>query len=187
MALKRARFAVWMVCAALAAGSAACATRAEDLVAGPPLLVPEPPERVLAPVEEPPLETASSETEPAPAPEAPPRTTARPAPAARPQPSPPAAVEAPPEPAPVAMRELRANPSVDTAEAARAVRDTLTRAARDIERVDYARLSAAGRTQYDQSKRFSEQSDQALRERNYVFAATLADKAATLAAELARR
>jgi hypothetical protein len=60
----------------------------------------------------------------------------------------------------------------------------LTRASRDLSRVDYSRLSSDSRAQYEQSKRFSEQAEQALKERNLIFAATLADKAATLAAEL---
>jgi hypothetical protein len=60
----------------------------------------------------------------------------------------------------------------------------LARASRDLTRVDYARLTVDGRAQYDQSRRFSQQAEQALRDRNVVFAATLADKAATLAAEL---
>jgi hypothetical protein len=67
------------------------------------------------------------------------------------------------------------------------VRDLLARAARDINQVDYSRLSAEGKSQYEQSKRFSIQAEQALRERNLIFAATLADKAATLAAELLGR
>jgi hypothetical protein len=66
----------------------------------------------------------------------------------------------------------------------RSVRDLLTRASRDLNRVDYMRLSTDSRAQYEQSKRFSEQAEQALKERNLIFAATLADKAATLAAEL---
>ena len=88
--------------------------------------------------------------------------------------------------APAQTRELRAVPSVNAATAERAIRETLARASRDIGRVDYGRLSSAGRSQYDQSKRFGEQAEQALVERNYVFAATLADKAATRAAGLAR-
>ena len=64
------------------------------------------------------------------------------------------------------------------------MRDLLTRAARDLNRVDYGRLSADGRAQYQQSKRFSQQAEQALKDRNFVFATTLADKAATLATEL---
>ena len=66
----------------------------------------------------------------------------------------------------------------------RKVRDVLTRATRDLNRVDYRKLSADGRSQYEQSKRFTEQAEQALKDHNYVFAATLADKAAALAGEL---
>ena len=69
----------------------------------------------------------------------------------------------------------------------RGVRDTLARATRDLNRVNYSRLSAEGRAQYEQSRRFSAQAEQALKERNLIFAATLADKAATLAAELTGR
>jgi len=175
-----------VIVAGLAAGGTACAkARAEAVVPdGPPLHVPEPPQRVLAPVEEP------ASPPPAPAPEPPPvavapRAPARPAPEAKPQPAPPAAA-APPPAAPAETRELRtASPA--SAESERSIRDTLARAARDIIRVEYGRLSADGRAQYDQSKRFSEQAEQALRERNLIFAATLADKAATLAAELLGR
>ena len=64
------------------------------------------------------------------------------------------------------------------------MREVLTRAQRDLARVDYGKLTADGRAQYDQAKRFSEQAEQALKERNLTFASTLADKAATLAAGL---
>jgi len=78
-------------------------------------------------------------------------------------------------------------PRQTSAATERAVRDVLTRANRDLSRVDYGKLSTDGRAQYEQSKRFSQQAEQALKERNLVFAATLADKAATLAAELLGR
>jgi hypothetical protein len=64
------------------------------------------------------------------------------------------------------------------------VRDLLARAARDLSRVDYGRLSSEGRSNYDQSKRFSQQAEQALKDRNFAFATTLADKSASLAGEL---
>ncbi len=67
------------------------------------------------------------------------------------------------------------------------MRDVMARASRDLGRVDYGRLSREGKAQYDQSKRFSEQAEQALKEKNFVYAMTLADKAAMLAAELAAR
>jgi hypothetical protein len=150
---------------------------------------------VLAPIDEP-LPLAA-------VPEAP--TTAPLTPAARPaaprrngstaeaevRPEPPAPVPAttqgPVEPVPTETRELRSAPSANTAAAERNVRDLLTRASRDLNRVDYGRLSADGRAQYEQAKRFSQQAEGALKDRNYVFAATLADKAATLAAELLGR
>jgi hypothetical protein len=67
------------------------------------------------------------------------------------------------------------------------VRDTLALAARDLGGVNYGRLSADAKAQYEQSKRFTQQAEQALKDRNFVFAATLADKAATLAAGLTGR
>jgi len=92
-------------------------------------------------------------------------------------------VEVPAEP----PRELRpASPARDAA-AEKQVRDTLALAARDLGGVNYGRLSAEAKAQYDQSKRFTQQAEQALKDRNFVFAATLADKAATLAAGLTGR
>jgi hypothetical protein len=67
------------------------------------------------------------------------------------------------------------------------VRDLLASAARDLGRIDYRRLGSEGKETYDQSRRFSQQAQQALKERNVTFAWTLADKAATLAAELVRQ
>ncbi len=177
--------------------AAGCAkARAESAPDGPPLEMPAPPPRVLAPVDQPLPATAAVPELPVVEPLPPVRPPVRrpngtPTEAeARPDPpaQPPAAAQAPPEPAPTETRELRAAPSSaapsSAASAERDVRDLLTRASRDINRVDYGRLSADGRAQYEQSKRFSQQAEQALRDRNYVFATTLADKAATLATEL---
>jgi len=183
--------------ALLASGCAkAKAASAPD---GPPLAVPAPPPRVLAPADEPLASTPAPETPPATAPRAPARPAPRRPPAAgnaAPEPEPRPDTSAPAAPAPAAPvvtpppeppRELR--PAVSAADAAeeRKVRDVLNRAGRDLSRVDYRRLSTAGRSQYDQSKRFTEQAEQAIKDRNYVFATTLADKAAALAAELAGR
>ena len=93
----------------------------------------------------------------------------------------------PPAPAPTETRDLRAAPSAANAATERTVRDLLARAARDLGRTDYRRLSAEGRETYDQSRRFSQQAQQALKERNVAFAMTLADKASTLAAELVKQ
>jgi len=167
--------------------ASACAkARAETVPDGPPLQVPAPPQRVLAPVEEPPAAASVPEPEAPPPAVATPRTPARPAAAPRPRPVPPAGAQAPPPQTPPDTRELRA-PSSTSAVTERSVRETLARASRDIGRVNYTRLSAEGRANYDESRRFSAQAEQALKERNLMFAATLADKAATLAAELVGR
>ena len=165
---------------------AACAkAKAASVPDGPPLSVPQPPERVLAPVETPPPVVAAAPAPEPPPPAAPaPRTPPRPAPReveARPQPTPPPPAQAD------ATRDLRPAAAASNAATERAVRDVLVRANRDLGRIDYGKLSADGRAQYEQSKRFSQQADQALKERNLVFATTLADKAATLAAELLGR
>src|SRR5262245_47043866 len=177
-------------CAAVA-GCAKAQARTAD---GAPLEMPSPPPRILAPVEEPPVATVEP-VEPAPSP---PRTTPRPVsrgngrsePAQKPEGpvEPPAApvtvppVETPPPPEPA--RVLRA-PGGAAVEAG--IRQRLTQAQRNLRGVDYRKLSADGRAVYDQSKRFAEQAEQALRDQNLVFAATLADKAATLSAELQGR
>ncbi|NOT26905.1 MAG: hypothetical protein HOP16_12470 [Acidobacteria bacterium] len=176
-------FVALMMAVLLAAGGAACAKANASAIVpeGPPLQVPEPPSRIIVPVEELVSTPLVPDPEPAPvavAPRTPPRSATEP----KPQPAPPPVAAAPP-PTPAEPRALR--PALPAnLEGERTVRDMLARAARDIGRVEYTRLSADGRAQYDQSKRFSAQAEQALKERNLIFAATLADKAATLAAEL---
>jgi hypothetical protein len=151
--------------------------------------MPAPPPRVIAPVEI--VAEVPPPATPDPAPAAPRPTTAKP-PAARPD-TPAVAAQPPAQPvttptAPVPEpREVRAVPTAAAAAEERKVRDVMARATRDLNRVDYQKLSAEGKSQYDQSKRFSEQAEQAIKDRNYVYAMTLADKAATLAAELAGR
>ena len=167
----------------------ACAKQKPAIVAdGPALAMPLPPARVFAPVEEPipvqapPPEVADAEP-PKPAPPRPVRPPVRPpaAEASKPEPEPPPVAAAP---APEPSRELRTTSSAADAAAEKQVRDLLAKASRDLMKIDYRKLSNEGRSQYDQSKRFSEQADQAIKERNFVFAATLAEKAATLAAQL---
>lgn len=171
----------------LALGAGGCAkAKAASVPEGPPLAVPAPPARVLAPVAAAPVLAPVA----TPVPEMPVVVVAPPPPArppARPAPRPEAPPAAVAQPGPDPPRELRAAPSAADAAAERDVRETLARAASDLGRVDYGRLQADGRAQYEQSKRFTQQAEQALRDRNFVFAATLADKAATLAAELLGR
>ena len=166
----------------MGAGGVSCAKAgAASAPDGPPLAMPAPPDRVLTPVE-PPLASApppESETPPTPT-AATPRTPPRPP---DPKPQPPAVAAQAPPPVAIEPRQVLTSPAANSA-SERSVRDVLTRASRNLARVNYGRLSADGRAQYEQSKRFSEQAEEALKEQNLIFAATLADKAATLAAEL---
>lgn len=164
--------------------SSGCAkAHARTVPEGPALQVPQPPARVIvAASEPPPLPVEEPLAQPVP-PVAPPAVTPRPVPAAparvaRPEPpDPPAAAR-------VVPRTLRAPGDVARE---RAIRDRLSGATADLGRVDYAKLEAAARGQFDQARRFVQQAEQAIKDQNLAFASTLADKAATLAADLAGR
>jgi hypothetical protein len=173
---------IWVLVFGISAGCAKA--RAQTVPDGPPLSVPTPPDRVIVPPEEPVL-AAIPPTE-APGPGTP---STGPVPQVRPPlPSAPAAaVTTPPPVAPPVVEPARPSPptAADLA-SERRIREILRRATRDTGRLTYNRLSAAGRSQYDQSKSLSEQAELAIKDRNWVFAETLADKAATLAAELVR-
>ena len=67
----------------------------------------------------------------------------------------------------------------------RRIRSLLVRATSDLSRVNYQALNSDGRTQYDTAKRFVSQAEEAIKARNFVFGANLADKASALAATLA--
>jgi hypothetical protein len=73
------------------------------------------------------------------------------------------------------------------AEVEKGTRDLLARALVDLNRIDYSRLKADARSQYDQARRFISQAEDALLKKNLVFANNLAGKASTLAAQLAGR
>jgi hypothetical protein len=149
---------------------------------------------VLAPVDEPIASSPAEPAEPAPAPpsanrrQPARRTTTEPAQKPEtpttPPAEPPLPQAAPPEPRPSEPPQptLRAPGSAE-----KPIRDRLSVAQSSLSRVDYSRLSEDGRSQYEQSKRFIQQAEQALKDQNFVFAQTLADKAATLAAELLGR
>jgi len=169
------------------ASAAGCAkARAATVPDGPPLAIPQPPPRVFAPVDqEEPLaagpavpETPTTEAPSLP-PRRPPRRAATPSETEKPEPTP-----QPAQPAPEPQRELRAASTPADAEADKKIRALLLTASRNLGNVDYQKLSVAGREQYDNAKSFGEQAGEALSQRNYVFAETLADKAAKLATEL---
>jgi hypothetical protein len=165
---------------------------------GPQLEMPAPPARSL-PIESQPIVTApaptvddvpSREPEPLPTPE---RATAprvdrtEPPPARTEAPADAGAVAAPaPAPAPATpppALQTTANPT----EAEQRTRAALENAKRDLGRIDVRRLNADGRAQYDIARRFVQQAEDALRTRNPVFAAQLADKAAQIAALLQKQ
>jgi hypothetical protein len=182
-------FAFCILHFALLITATGCASKAKAATTGPdgpPLAMPFPPPRVIAPVEEQIVEAAPPVTVPEPSPAAPNPTTKKP-PAPRTDPPAVVAAPTPPPPAPVEpTREVRAVPSLSPAEEKK-VLDVMARATRDLNRVDYQKLSVEGKAQYNQSKRFSTEAEQAIKERNYVFAMVAAEKAATLAGELAGR
>jgi hypothetical protein len=161
---------------------------------GPPLAMPLPPPREMPvgevaavpigtptadlPVASPGGRTSTSTAKPqARAPEAKPEPVAAQPPPPAAQPPAPAAAEAP--------RELRSAPSATVAAEERKVQDVLRRATAALKGVDFGKLSAERQTQYNQAKRFAEQAEEALKDRNIPFATTLADKAKQLADELA--
>ena len=69
----------------------------------------------------------------------------------------------------------------------RTIKDRLSRAAGDLNQVDYGALGENARAQYDTAKRFIQQANDAVRVKNYIFAESLADKAAVLASILLGR
>jgi hypothetical protein len=175
------------MCALAAALAGGCAkARAETVPDGPPLATPQPPSRVFAPLEEEPLVSS-------PVAEAPVAPPARVPPATQPaRRTPPPEPEKPtPAPAPAtsveAPRVLSAVSAPPDPEAEKRINELLRNAKGDLSRVDYRGLTRGGREQYDSAKGFTEEAEKALKERNFVYAQTAADKAAKLAAELLGR
>ncbi len=159
-----------------------------------PLDMPAPPPRDVEPPE--------SDPPPVPLTQEPPRnTTARPRPAparepprsepSKPDPAkpelqpvePPKLAEEPPKP----PTTLQTTPPTAEGEVERGIRASIARANADLNRVDYRALNTDARTQYDTAKRFIRQANDAMRAKNLVFAKSVADKAAALAAQLAGR
>jgi len=178
-----------VVCACSTAG---CFGRTRALVIPTTLDMPEPPPRVVE-VREPDVPPPIS------LPEEPVRNTpTRPSPnrpatePARPAQPPPAETpvdaakpeELTPRPPPAA---LQTTPTQREEQVERQIDAKLGQALADLNRINYQNLSADGKTQYDSAKRFVSLAQQGLREKNLVFASTMADKAATMAAQLLGR
>jgi hypothetical protein len=100
-----------------------------------------------------------------------------------PQAEPPKAAEEPPK----APSNLQTTPPQAEGEVERTIRASLAKANEELSHIDYRVLNADARTQYDTAKRFVIQADDAIRTKNLVFAKSIAEKAATIAAQLAGR
>jgi hypothetical protein len=194
-----ARLTIFAFCILQLAFSWACAkAKAADLVPdGPPLAMSAPPPRVITPAEGVAVAPPSPPNPETPAPAATGATSTR-QPTGKPAPQrpttgatdTPAAAAAQPEPPPPAAPpplEVRAVSSAAAAAEEKKVRDVMGRTTAILNKVNYQRLNAEGKKQYDQSKRFNEQADEAVKEKNFVYAMQLAENAATFAAQLAGR
>jgi len=178
-------------CLLACSGCARVHAKATPTMPDAPLAVPPPPERD--------IESTDVEAPPPPPPEPapePPRTAPprpRPAPAREQPRAEPPKPEPPPTEAPKPAEEartpspLQTTPATAEGELERGVRATLTRASNELNRIDYRGLNADAKIQYDTAKRFIKQADDAVRSKNLVFAKNLADKAATIADQLAGR
>ncbi len=180
-------------------GANACMTTKAATAKREPLVVPPAPPRVIAPVPEPDDESVTGgEREPVPqlprqsrtAPrENAPRTEPKPPQQGAPGPTE-AEAKAPAPAAPAAVvpaPELRTIDTPDAALATRQVRDIMERAGRTLAQIDYGKLAKASQLQYDMAKRFIEQSEEALKLKNFTAAQLMAEKAETIARELSGR
>jgi hypothetical protein len=82
---------------------------------------------------------------------------------------------------------LQTTPAAAEGEVERSIRATVLRALGDLNRIDYQRLNTDARNQYDTAKGWALKAQDAMHAKNLLFAKTLADKAADLAAQLAGR
>jgi hypothetical protein len=160
----------------------------------PPLEPPPPPPRVVAPIavpETPPATSPAGDAARAPArqpparAETPPRKeTGKVETPAKQDPGGEAKPATPPDaPRTTLETKLPAPPK----QVEQTIRNQIDKAKADLRKVAWETLNADGQSQYNTVKRFTEQAEEALKEGNLIYAQTLADKAATLAAELAGR
>jgi hypothetical protein len=183
--------------AGVCAGCATAQPHAEPEL--PPLAAPVPPPRLLPPLAGGPIDGATPTPPPeggqpaTPARRREPRAVENPRQEPKPADAPRAEVlpdpQRPPEDAspqePARVLQLETASESDAAE--QTIRQQLLQASRDLQHVDYIALSADAKAQYDTAKRFAVLAERAIKDRNFVFARTLADKAAVIAAVLSSR
>lgn len=182
-----------IVLAPLAAGCASASAKTAP-AERPALMVPPPPPRVVEQAPAPdPVPEPVADLPPVPQP---PRSTrptrentARQQPAA---PAEPKGSEVPPEPAapapaptPQKAPQLSTPQTADSNEAERAIRATAERANGSLRSVNFNQLSNERKKAYNDAKMYLQQAEEALKQGNFVFAQNIANKAETLARELA--
>jgi hypothetical protein len=187
-----------MVLAAVLASGCAKAQAARTTPDGPPLDMPASPPRDVEtaggeapppmPLPQEPARNAPPRTRPTPPPREPRQEPPKPEP---PKPEPPApAAPAPTTPPPDEPRPpsiLQTKPPGEEGDVERGIRAMLNRASSDLSRVDYRTLNTDARSQYDSAKLFIRQAEDAVRKKNLEFAKSMAEKASSLAAQLAGR
>jgi len=165
--------------------AAGCSAHAEPLTPAstPVLNVPEPPGRYVLPIPEkqtlpPPIEEMpASGTSPVAS--KPPVRNPNPRPATPPPAEPPVPV---PTPAPAPLLTSVNSPAFE-----KSVQDQLTRARADLATVSRPNLGTDAKAHFDAAMGFIRQADEALKVKNLIYAASLADKAATMAALLKKK
>lgn len=189
--------AAWIALAALSSSALGCArTHARTAPELPPLDIPAPPPRtvepaiVSAPQPGPPLVEAPRPNTPGSLLSGAPAQRTEPVKPEPPKPASPA-VEAPvgaeAQRATQPATTLQTIPTQKEGEVEAAIRVQLGRAAADLNRVHYQALGDDRKVNYEEAKLYLRQAEEALREKNLLFARTVADKAATIAAQLAGR
>ena|SRR6187455_2447940 len=193
---------VWVSLATVLASAViltGCATtKAATVTEGPPLAVPKAPERVLVPAEEEPLTStqvgpdttlgAPRVVQPPPQPRG--RAAVRADNDTRSEAAQPATSVPTPNPGGTveASRELRVVPSAtEVAPDQQRVQNLINKVAADLKNVVPSKLSKNDGDNLRESRRFLDQAQEKLKERNYNFALVLAEKAAELAATLPGR
>jgi hypothetical protein len=189
-------FVALVAVAALLPVSGCIHARAKSAEVMPPLDVPAPPPRIVqtsdaeAPppiglIQEPERNLPPAVARPASPPPAKPEAPKTEAP--KPE-TPVADAPKPPEEAPrPPAATLQTTPAQQEGEVEAKIRGVLSRATADLSRIDYAKLNTNAKSQYDSAKRFISLSEEALRAKNLIYAGTLADKSAELAAQLLGR
>jgi hypothetical protein len=179
--------------AALMASGCASVSAKSKLEERPALLIPPPPPRILDPTpapDDPPEPVPDLPSPPSGATSRPPRREApKPAndPKTDPKPVEPVPLPAEPPPAAAPAAQLRTPQTADTSGAARTLRTTIDTARQILNGVNFPLLSNERKQAYNDAKLLLTQAEDGLKRGDLSFAQGLANKAETLARELAGR